>query len=197
MAEVLAVFGSAISSPRAHYPVPADDYDIVGQPEELSSQVEEAAATDGSAEVALQDSATDTPVLAETSTVQSDENLSSEQNQPEASGVEGEAQSEPSNDVPPATGEREENPRNSGSPSLLRRILGFLFGRVSADGKSTLESSADVSVVQVKPRKKRAGKSLRRKREVAETIEAEAPELEPESVPARRKRRTRKGENPN
>ena len=196
MAEVLAVFGSAISNPRAHYPVPSDDYDIVGQPEVPSVPVEEEAVPDRSEEVALEDSATDVPIATETSTGQSDENLSGEQIQLEASAIEGEGQSEPGNDVSSATSGPEETPRSSGSPSLLRRILGFLFGRASADGELAPESSADESVVQVKPKKKRAGKKTRKKREAAETSEAEALEPEQDTVPPRRKRRTRKGDNP-
>jgi len=196
MAEVLAVFGSAISNPRAHYPVPSDDYDIVGQPEVPLVPVEEEAVIDHSDEVALEDSATDVPISTKTSRVQSDENLSGEQIQLEASAIEGEGQSEPGNDVSSATSGPEETPRSSGSPSLLRRIFGFLFGRASVDGESAPESSADESVVQVKPKKKRAGKKTRKKREAAETSEAEAPEPELETVPPRRKRRARKGDNP-
>lgn len=188
VAEVLAVFGSTVSLQRAHYPVPADDFDIVGEPEVPSAPVEEEVATDGNGGVALENSVTDAPAPTETSTLQSDGTVSGEQVQPEVPAMEGEVQSELIDDVSSSTSEPEQTSIDSGSPSLLRRILGFLFGRASADSGATLESNTDDSVEEVKPRKKRAQKKGRKKGGMV--TEAEEAPLVPdtEKGPARRKR---------
>jgi hypothetical protein len=78
----------------------------------------------------------------------------------------------------------------AGSPSLLRRIFGFLFGRAQSGNEATPDSVADELGEDVKPRKKRARRKTKKKQELG-SKEADASELEQEARPQPRRRRKR------
>jgi hypothetical protein len=191
VAEVLAVFGSTVSLQRAHYPVPADDFDIVGEPEApVVPEVASEAGETSEGVIASEVSVTEASDLNASGEGQVESTEASGDTATEDSAAEGVQKLEMNSEEQDGASGQEQAPLVAGSPSLLRRILGFLFGRAQSGNEATPDSVADEPDEDVKPRKKRARRKTKKKQELGAN-EADASEPEQEARPQPRRRRKR------